>query len=282
MDADGPAPGGANADRRRGDAAGTDAGRDEAGAAGPPDARAWVVRGRAGDPAADRAVTAALVDRAAGRGTPGVRAWTPHRQVAFGPRDTRAAGYDRARGAARRRGYRAVERRVGGRAVAYTGRTVAFVRAVPVDDPRTGLDERYGAALDAVHDALHAVAGPVERGEPPDAFCPGTRSLRVPGGGKVAGLAQRVRGDAALVAGCVLVDDRAAQRAVLPPVYDALEVPLDPDAVGSLAVAARDAPPAPARVARRVEAALVGPRTPRVESADAVVARRGEGATGQS
>lgn len=262
----------------RGDAG--DAEADEAdGVRGP----SLVVRGRAVDPAADRAVTAALVDRAAGRGGPAVRAWVPHRQVAFGPRDARAPGYDAACRAARRRGYRVVERRVGGRAVAYTGRTVAFVRAVPVDDPRTGLDDRYAAALDDVLDALRSLGATVERGEPRRAFCPGSRSVRVRDGGKVAGLAQRVRGDAALVAGCVLVDDRAAQRAVLGSVYDALGVPLDRAAVGSLAAAG--GPPAPDRVARVLEATLTGDRPARVERADRVAARHGahrDGATGRT
>ncbi|MFB6301901.1 MAG: lipoate--protein ligase family protein [Haloferacaceae archaeon] len=258
-----------------------------------PDAPALVVRGHAADPATDRAVAAALLDRAAERGQPAVRAWVPTRQVAFGPRDARAPGYDLACRAARRRGYRAVERRVGGRAVAYTGRTVAFARAVPVDDPGVGLDDRYEAIRGVVRDALCALGGAVERGEPPNAFCPGTRSLRACDGGKVAGLAQRVRGDAALVAGCVLVDDRAAQRAVLAPVYDALGVPFDPDAVGSLAAAGMNGggsesghgsgngdvpegggPRTPARIARALESALVGDRPMRVERADRVAARR--------
>lgn len=245
----------------------------DAGEATPPDRGAGrasegdravrVLRGRASTPMADREATAALLDRAAETGHPGVRAWVPHRQVAFGRRDVRASGYDRARRAATRRGYAAVDRRVGGRAVAYTGRTVAFVHALPIDDPRRGIEARYDAAVGAIRDALRSLGAAVECGEPPDAFCPGAHSVRARDGGKVAGVAQRIRSDAALVGGCVPVDDRAAQRAVLAPVYDALGVPLDPDAVGS--VAAAGGPADSDRVALALEAALVAGRPTRVE-----------------
>ncbi|MFB6303600.1 MAG: lipoate--protein ligase family protein [Haloferacaceae archaeon] len=260
-----------NRDRRSGDDAGPAPSRSDA---------VRVVRGRAADVDADRAATATLLDRAAtatlldraaAAGRVGVRAWTPARQVAFGPRDVRDRGFERARRAARRRGYRVVERRVGGRAVAYTGRTVAFARAAPVADARRGLDERYESVVGAVVDALGGLGADVERGEPADSFCPGTHSVRVRGGGKVAGVAQRVREGAALVAGCVLVDDAAAQRSVLGPVYDALGVPFDPDAVGSVAAAGGAADPE--RVARALEAALVGGRPTRTTPASAVAER---------
>jgi lipoate-protein ligase A len=195
----------------------------------------------------------AALSRAAATGRPVVRAWRPEPRVAFGPRDRRAAGYDAARAAARARGYAPVERSVGGRAVAYTGRTVAFVRATP-EDGRPRLDDRYDRALGRVAAALRGLGARLERGEPAAAFCPGSHSLRAAGGGKVAGVAQRVRADAAAVAGCVLVDDRHAQRRVLAPVYEALGPSLDPEAVGDLSSAGASA--GPGAVARAVAAAL--------------------------
>lgn len=226
----------------------------------------WVFRGETSGGA-----TPALLDRAGETGRSAVRAWIPDRRVMFGRRDAHDRGYDRARRAARRRGYRAVERRVGGRAVAYTGRTVAFARATPLADPRRGLDDRYAAAVGAVRDALAALGADLVPGEPPDSFCPGAHSLRARDGGKVVGLAQRIRADAALVGGCVLVDDHEAQRAVLAPVYGALDHPLDPAAVGSLATAG--GPAAPDRVARAIEAALVGGRPIRVTDGERVPER---------
>lgn len=211
-----------------------------------------VVRGRAHGIDADRRLTRALLDRAA-NGEPAVRAWTPHRQVAFGRRDSRESGYGRAVAAARDRGYRAVERSVGGRAVAYTGTTLAFAWARPVADARSGLSDRYDDGIAVVRSALSTVGASVERGEPPESFCPGQHSLRA--SGKVAGIAQRVTGGAALIAGCVVVADDGAIAAVLDPVYEALGVAFDPESVGS--VAAAGGPEAPTPVARAIESAIV-------------------------
>jgi lipoate-protein ligase A len=224
-----------------------------------------VLRGRAGDAETDREVTRALVAdvREGGAGAdPAVRAWTPHRQVAFGRRDARAEGYDRARAAARDNGFPPFARDVGGRAVAYTGTTVAFLRVEPAADVRTGIDDRYDAAVADVRRALADLGVDADCGEPEDAWCPGAHSLSVDGR-KLVGIAQRVGRGAASVAGIVLVRDRDAIAAVLADVYDALGVPLDPDTVGSLQQAG--GPADPQRVARTVEDALVGDRERTIE-----------------
>jgi lipoate-protein ligase A len=224
-----------------------------------------VVRGRAAGIEEDRAVTRALAADVGETGEPAVRAWTPAQQVAFGRRDTRADGYERARAAARSHGFPPHERGVGGRAVAYAGTTVAFARVEPVADARRGLDDRYDAAVAALRAALGRLGVETERGEPPDAWCPGAHSLSAPGGGKLVGIAQRVTAGSAVVAGCVLVADREALAAVLADVYDALGVAFDPDSVGSLARVAGDDPPSASAVARAIEGALVGDREPAVE-----------------
>jgi len=251
------------------------------------DAAVGVIRGRADDLEEDLAVTGALLEDVRASGRPAVRAWTPGRQVAFGRRDVRADGYERARRAARERGFRPVERRVGGRAVAYTGSTVAAIRADPVDGGRDrgigGIDARYDRAVAAVERALTGLGAAVVRGEPPEAFCPGAHSLSVspdaggptwptgedgPGdrervGGKVAGVAQRLRRGVALTAAVVVVSEVEAVAGVLDPVYEALSTPFAPATVGS--VAAAGGPAAPTPVARALEAALVAGRERAVE-----------------
>ncbi|WP_435145884.1 lipoyl protein ligase domain-containing protein [Halobaculum sp. P14] len=184
-----------------------------------------------------------MLDATADSGDPALRVWTPGAQVAFGRRDARADGADAARAAAERRGFPVVERSVGGRAVAYTETTLAFAYALPLADMREGLDERYETAVNAVVDGLSAAGADVEQGEPPRSYCPGDYSVRAVGGGKVAGVAQRVRQRAALVSGCVTVDGRDRIRDVLSPVYGALGVPFDPDSVGSVAAAGGAADP---------------------------------------
>ena len=231
-----------------------------------------LVRGRASTPREDRAATAAMLARVGKTGEAAFRAWTPHRQVAFGRRDAASPGYDAACQAAHEREYAAVERSVGGRAVAYSGTTVAFAHALPLDDPRRGLAERYEAGVDGVRVALAEVGVDAREGEPPRSFCPGDHSVQVAGGvGKVAGIAQRVRSDAALVAGCLLVTDRADLVDVFSAVYAALDVPFDPASVGTVADAG--GPDDPEQVCRALERAFVGDASDsrvRIESAAAL------------
>lgn len=213
-----------------------------------------VASGTESTPGADRAVTRRLVDAVAESGEPGVRVWYPPKHVAFGRRDRREAGFDRAQRAAESRGYPPMERETGGRAVAFTGGTLAAVRAEPVDPREPQIDARYERLLGALQSALGDLGVDTARGEPANAFCPGTRSLSA--GGKIAGLAQRVTDDVATVAAVVVVRDAAAVRSVLEPVYAALDVSFDPASVGSLAAAG--CPDADAVVRRVVETAVVG------------------------
>lgn len=216
-----------------------------------------VLRGRAGDPATDAERTRELVDSVPATGEAALRVWRPHRQVVFGRRDRRSDGYERARELAGDRGFHVRERDAGGCAVAHTGSTVAFVRAEPVDDHRTGIRSRYDKALATLRTGLDDCGVDARRGEPGDSFCPGSHSLRVDAG-KVVGVAQRVRQSVAVVAGLVVVGDPEAVADVLDPVYDALDVPFDPDSVGSLA--ASGATPTTDGVTRALEAAFADGR----------------------
>lgn len=199
-----------------------------------------------------------MLAETADAGEPSLRVWAPGRQLAFGRRDARADGYADAKRAARKRGFPPSERSVGGRAVAYADSTLAFAHAVPLADMRRGMDDRYGAAVDTVVDALRDIGADVESGEPPRSYCPGAHSVRVVDGGKVAGIAQRVRRGAALVSGCVTVAEEETIRDVLVPVYDALDVPFDPESVGSVAAAGGPADPDAVRDA--LEVAFVAER----------------------
>jgi lipoate-protein ligase A len=193
-----------------------------------------VDRGRGADPAADHERTRSLTRWAAETREPALRVWCPPQVVAFGRRDRQASEYEQARERAGEAGYPVAERQVGGHAVAFTGETIAFALVEPVaGDHRQGIQARYDRVLAAVESALSDRGVPTARGEPPASFCPGSHSLRLPDGGKLVGLAQRVRQETATVAG-VLVTDAAAVTAVLAPVYHALDMPFEPDAVGDI------------------------------------------------
>lgn len=212
-----------------------------------------VVRGRGGDPGRDDGITGGLLARTAETGEPGLRVWRPHRHLAFGRRDTGADGYELAREIAIEQGFPPVERRAGGRAVAYTGTTIAVARTYPVGDPRTGIDDRYGSTSIPVQRALWKLGVPAQRGEPEASFCPGGRSLQWRG--KLAGFAQRVESDAALVGGVVIVRDRDEIADILGRVYGPLGIPFDADTVSSVEHAGGRADPAEA--VRTIEAALL-------------------------
>jgi len=213
-----------------------------------------VVRGQAASEDEDRAATRRLVESVGESGEPAVRVWQPTRQVAFGRRDAQRDGYEAARDAARDHGFAPVERSVGGRAVAYTGTTVAFARVEPVEDIRTGLGERYESLASDVQRACWRLSVPVQRGEPANSFCPGAHSLQYEG--KLAGIAQRITSTAALVSGVLVVDGHDEIAAVLDDIYGALDVPFDPDTVGSLERGGGETQSA--RVLGELEAALAG------------------------
>jgi len=217
-----------------------------------------VLRGREATPERDREVTGTLVEHTANTDERGLRVWTPPRQIAFGRRDANRARYDRAREVVTKRDYPLVERTVGGRAVAFTGNTVAFAATEPVDETRTGIQERYDEATDMIREALGKLNVDAAPGEPDGAFCPGTHSLSADG--KIVGLAQRVHRDVAAVSGIVVVRDHDEIASILEPVYSALDITFDRDAVGSIARAGGTADPA--TVVRTIETTLLGGREP--------------------
>lgn len=226
--------------------------------------RMRVVRGRADSPTADRAVTDQLVSAVGETGQPVLRVWQPPRQVAFGRRDAHREGYNRARQILSERGVSHVERATGGHAVFFSGTTVSFLRAMPVEDGRSSITDRYETVTREVQSALSSLGVETSEGEPDGAFCPGTHSLSADG--KIVGLAQRIRRDTAVVSGIVVVQDHEEISEVLDPVYQALGIPFERTATGSLVRAGGESNPE--RVCRELKRAL-SVDEPSVERVDA-------------
>lgn len=226
-----------------------------------------VVRGSVDDPETGLEVVERLAVDAAAGGPPAVRIWRPPPHVAFGRRDVASPAYPGAAAVARTAGLPPVERPVGGRAVAFTGSTLALAAIVPVEDARRGLDARYDAVSRAVQRALWSVGVRAKRGEPADSFCPGRHALRA--GGKLAGFGQRLRAGVAVVGGLVIVDDADEVAAVLDRIYGVLGLSFDPGSVGSVADAGGREDPN--RLAAAIETRLVGGRSTEIEPVDAWV-----------
>ncbi len=224
-----------------------------------------VVRGSIPDVDLDRRVTKELIDVVESTNEPVVRVWTPPKQIAFGRRDTTTDGYEQARRIALEKGYEPIEREVGGSAVAYTGETIAFAYGVPTETERGHIDDRYREAEAALLRALERAGATVTNGEPDASFCPGEHSVQ--GNGKIAGIAQRVRRESALVGGYVIAvkSDERAVSDVLNPIYAALGMPFDPRSVGS--VERVGGPKDAESVVKAIEETFVGDESPIVRRA---------------
>jgi octanoyl-[GcvH]:protein N-octanoyltransferase len=72
----------------------------------------------------------------------------PGTTVAFAKRDAVAAGYEAAVRAAREHGFEATLRLAGGRAAIFHDGTMEIGHAVPDDEPRDGIHERFRLTAD--------------------------------------------------------------------------------------------------------------------------------------
>lgn len=188
------------------------------------------------DPAFDTAVSHATMRRvAAGELPETLRLARPARVVAFAKRDVLAPGYADAVAAARAAGFGSMVRLAGGRAAVFHEGTLELAHAVPDPDPRRTIHHRFEATAELVARALAGLGIDARVGEVPGEYCPGRWSVNAAGRRKLAGIGQRVISGGAHVGTVVVVDDAAAVRRVLGPVYEALQLDWDPEAVGAVA-----------------------------------------------
>ena len=158
----------------------------------------------------------------------------PARVVAFAKRDALSDGYAEAVAAARAAGFGSVLRLAGGRAAVFHEGTLELAHAVPDPDPRPGIHDRFEATAELVAQALTRLGVDARVGEVPGEYCPGRWSVNAGGARKLAGIGQRVISGGAHVGTVIVVDDAAAVRGVLEPVYAALGLDWDPATVGAV------------------------------------------------
>ena len=186
-------------------------------------------------PVFDTAVSHALL-RQAGRGELGetLRVSVPGRMVAFGKQDVASDGYRQAAVEARQRGFAAIERLAGGRAAVFHPGTISFAWTVPEMEARANITTRFKEISDIVAGALEKLGVDAHIGELSGEYCPGAYSVNARYQRKIMGVGQRVIRGAAHVGGVIVVNDSAAVRDVLIPVYDALSVEWEPATTGSI------------------------------------------------
>ena len=187
------------------------------------------------EPALDMALTQALLDAVArGGGGKAIRVFRPGATLAFGRLDRLRPGFAQACRVAVAHGYEPLVRLAGGRAVAYDPDCVLVELVRPQPRIVGGLEERFAELAGLLHDALKAEQIEVEMGERPGEYCPGRYSLHLPGGPKIAGIAQRVVLGASLTTAVLVVRGGEALRATIVDVYAGLDLDVDGKSAGAL------------------------------------------------
>jgi octanoyl-[GcvH]:protein N-octanoyltransferase len=158
----------------------------------------------------------------------------PGTTVAFAKRDAVAPGYEAAVRAAREHGFEATLRLAGGRAAIFHAGTMEIGHAVPEDEPRAGIHERFRRTAARLARALASLGVDAHVGEIPGEYCPGRYSLNARGAVKLAGIGQRIIGGGSHTGVVLVVDGAERINEVLGSVYAALGLDWDPAATGSV------------------------------------------------
>jgi len=158
----------------------------------------------------------------------------PGTTVAFAKRDAVARGYDAAVRAARENGFEATLRLAGGRAAIFHEGTMEIGHAVPDDDPRAGIHERFRQTSERLARALTTLGVDAGVGEIEGEYCPGRYSVNARGAMKLAGIGQRVIGGGSHTGVVLVIEGEERINEVLGPVYAALGLDWNPAATGSV------------------------------------------------
>lgn len=120
------------------------------------------------------------------------RIYSPGRVMAFGKRDTLTPGFPEAAMSAQSHGYVPLVRLAGGRAAVFHEGTLAFGWTTPIDDPRSGIQERFEALSELMVRVFSRLGVASAIGEIPGEYCPGRYSVHHSGNRKVMGVGQRL------------------------------------------------------------------------------------------
>jgi octanoyl-[GcvH]:protein N-octanoyltransferase len=158
----------------------------------------------------------------------------PGTTVAFAKRDAVASGYQAAVRAAREHGFEATLRLAGGRAAIFHDGAMEIGHAVPDDDPRAGIHERFERTAGRLARALATLGVDARVGEVAGEYCPGRYSVNARGAVKLAGIGQRVVAGGSHTGVVLVIEGEDRIKSVLEPVYGALGLDWKPAATGSV------------------------------------------------
>ncbi|MFQ5966729.1 MAG: biotin/lipoate A/B protein ligase family protein [Acidimicrobiia bacterium] len=186
-------------------------------------------------PEMDTAISAIILRQVGSGSRPEtLRIHQPGKNVAFGRREIHLSGYQEAVDIARGLGFEATERLAGGRAAIFHPGTIAISWAIPSDEPRRGIEDRFEEISRYVSSALKNIGVNAQIGEVPGEYCPGQHSISVGGRHKIFGVGQRISSGASHMGGVLVVDGADLIRSVLEPVYEALDFTWRPETTGDI------------------------------------------------
>ena len=158
----------------------------------------------------------------------------PGTTVAFAKRDAVTDGYAEAVSAARAQRFDVTLRLAGGRAAVFHDGTMEIGHAVPEEEPRAGIHERFERTAGRLVGALRTLGVDARVGEVPGEYCPGRYSVNARGAVKLAGIGQRVVAGGSHTGVVLVVRGEGRINDVLRPVYDALGLAWAPEVTGSV------------------------------------------------
>jgi lipoate-protein ligase A len=188
-----------------------------------------------GEPVLDTAISHAMLRRvAAGAQPESLRLYRPDKVMLFSSLDARRPGYARAVARAREAGFEAVVRLAGGHAAAFLEESIAFAWASADPDAHLHIRPRFELLAEWIRAALSRLGLDARIGPLPGEYCSGEYSVNLAGRVKVMGVGQRVIRGGAHVGGVLTVGQTEELRAILIPIYQALDIELRPETAGSV------------------------------------------------
>jgi len=172
---------------------------------------------------------------AAGDRPESLRLYQPDAAILFSTLDARRPGYAQAVERARALGFEPVIRLAGGHAAAFLEASMAFAWATPDAEAQLRIRPRFERLAGWIVKALRRLDLDARLGAVPGEYCPGEYSVNIAGRVKVMGVGQRVIRGGAHVGGVLTVGQSQTLRALLIPVYEALEIEFAPETAGGIA-----------------------------------------------
>lgn len=181
-----------------------------------------------GNPGLEAALAFSMLQHSARTGRAMLVFDSPSKVVSFSRLDQLSPGFNEAVKRSRERGWGAVSRISGGRAVAASPGCLRILFSTPHPPGDIAVKSRFESILTPLQRAFGGLGVEVETGETEGEWCPGEFSLKLKSGGKITGLGQRSTPAAHHICAICTLSGASELSGVLGSVYEALGQKFDP------------------------------------------------------